>query len=150
MELMLASMGIMSSGRETHVDRMNQMLAVYLHCQDQMPSFAWEYLQAKSRIEIDIASVRPHSEALWCQERLRDLYEQSCVHIRPRRFHVDLQKCLKSELKHLRPAKIWTHDKNAIVRAGGLGDIALLLAHLQGPDFQYVVPSVVKVINTHF
>jgi len=61
-----------------------------------------------------------------------------------------MEKCLRSELRHLRPAKIWTHDKNAIVRAGNLGDVALLLAHLQGPDFQYVVPSVVKVIDTDF
>jgi len=147
----LTNMGIgVESHSTTAEDEMNRVLTTYLYFQETMPTWALDYLGARARVETDIAAGHHQAQAQVCSEKLRDLYERSCVHVKPLRFCPDLYRRLKAEVKHMGPCKIWVLSNCALVQAGDPEGVRACLDHLQGPDFQHVVPSKVKAVDTDF
>jgi len=149
---LLKNMGLMTESKEQQCSehlQLRQVLTAYLHFQETLPPFMLNLLEAKCRTDLDIASNFHLQEAKRCRERIIELFESRCIHVRPQKSRQGgLEDRIRHELKDFGQIKVLPHRKCAIVQMSNTSDVPPAVNALRGPDFQYYVPSTVTPVST--
>ena len=137
---LLKNMGLMTESKEQQCSehfQLRQVLTAYLHFQETLPPFMLNLLEAKCRTDLDIASNFHLQEAKRCRERIIELFEGRCIHVRPQKSRQGgLEDRIRHELKDFAQIKVLPHGKCVIVQMSDSSDVPPAVNALRGPDFQ--------------